>query len=220
MIIKRSLYWDVVKGILIILVIYGHSLQYSCIDVSRLWDNPVFKSIYGMHMPLFMLISGYFFYFTVNRYPAKNIFVKRCRQCIVPIVTMITLTQVILFDFSLKNLLYSIVGIRYWFLWAVLVLSLFLLTIKKCPPYIGILIGILLYLTSFAIPVFWISKYIWFMLPFFWTGYYFNHFKVPEKIFADHLFLTTVISGLLYFFLLLFFSDETYIYGSRYTMTG
>lgn len=48
----RLLYWDTLKGILIILVVFGHcgtSVGQNLLSV-----------IYAFHMPLFVLVSGYF----------------------------------------------------------------------------------------------------------------------------------------------------------------
>ncbi len=55
---SRNIYFDLLKGIAIILVAYGHVLQTFNSD----WESSsIGKTIYAFHMPLFMLISGYFF---------------------------------------------------------------------------------------------------------------------------------------------------------------
>ncbi len=59
----RDTYWDIVKGILIFLVIFGHTIQYYVyqgVEHFNFWNDPLFKGIYIFHMPLFMLVSGYF----------------------------------------------------------------------------------------------------------------------------------------------------------------
>lgn len=56
--------WDVLKFILIFLVIWGH-----CIDKllsSNCYDSTIFRIIYSFHMPLFMMISGYFSLSSMN----------------------------------------------------------------------------------------------------------------------------------------------------------
>ena len=52
MVKQRSLYWDTLKGFLIILVVFGHC--------GTAVGNSLLSSIYIFHMPLFILISGYF----------------------------------------------------------------------------------------------------------------------------------------------------------------
>ena len=62
---ERNTYFDFVKGILIIMVVAGHCLQYGFgsgyTNSEAYFDDPMFRAIYSFHMPLFMLISGYFF---------------------------------------------------------------------------------------------------------------------------------------------------------------
>lgn len=53
---KRLFYLDAMKGILIILVILGHSIQDTISDYQ---NNFLFRFIYSFHMPLFFAISGY-----------------------------------------------------------------------------------------------------------------------------------------------------------------
>ena len=64
---KRIDYFDIAKGIGIILMILGHmSLQ----------DKYLKNFIYSFHMPLFFIISGYFFKERDNKQCLKNIFKK------------------------------------------------------------------------------------------------------------------------------------------------
>ena len=71
----REAYWDIVKGLLIILVVAGHAVQYCC--NGNFWGHPVFKGIYLFHMPLFVLVSGYFAHGSIRRhgwlYPLRNV---------------------------------------------------------------------------------------------------------------------------------------------------
>lgn len=69
---QRDPYWDLVKALLILLVIWGH-----CIQVIQLpakggtmpfWDSPFFNGIYLFHMPLFIGISGYFAAASIRRH--------------------------------------------------------------------------------------------------------------------------------------------------------
>lgn len=59
----RDTYWDTVKALLIFLVVLGHVVQffmYMSNGNMDFWSSPIFKGIYIFHMPLFMLISGFF----------------------------------------------------------------------------------------------------------------------------------------------------------------
>lgn len=54
----RNLHLDTIKGILITLVVFGHIIE-SHID--KPLELGIYNTIYSFHMPLFVLISGYFF---------------------------------------------------------------------------------------------------------------------------------------------------------------
>jgi fucose 4-O-acetylase-like acetyltransferase len=57
---KRIEFIDSLKGFAIFLVLWGHSIQYLK-NGADYFDNPVFEFIYSFHMPLFFMISGFFF---------------------------------------------------------------------------------------------------------------------------------------------------------------
>ena len=67
--IQRDIYFDILKGILIILVVIGHVLQLGNDRLSVTMVN----FIYSFHMPLFILVSGYFSNFKSKSY-TKSIF--------------------------------------------------------------------------------------------------------------------------------------------------
>lgn len=77
---NRNTTIDILKGIAIILVVYGHVIQRSMspyeIDAHL---NPVFKLIYTFHMPLFFFLSGYAMVFSLNRRGILDIFKDRCQ---------------------------------------------------------------------------------------------------------------------------------------------
>lgn len=56
--LNRIMAWDFLKCVAMILVIWGHLVQY--ISGHNYYDNPLYCWIYSFHMPLFMAISGLF----------------------------------------------------------------------------------------------------------------------------------------------------------------
>ena len=73
---QRDITLDILKWIAISLVIMGHNIEnsYSIVKGIALYRYDIlYKIIYSFHMPLFWLISGYLFYFTSNKYSAKDI---------------------------------------------------------------------------------------------------------------------------------------------------
>lgn len=57
---ERLVYFDLLKLFAIYLVIIGHCVQY--LLPTRPYDEPLYVYIYSFHMPLFMMISGFFSY--------------------------------------------------------------------------------------------------------------------------------------------------------------
>ena len=67
-----------VKGVAISLVLIGHSIQGACtIENSDCFENIFFKTIYSFHVPLFMLISGYLFYYSHKKQNPPYLYSKR-----------------------------------------------------------------------------------------------------------------------------------------------
>lgn len=52
---------DVIKGVLILMVLWGHIIQNLSLD-EEYYSDWIFKMIYSFHMPLFALINGYLYY--------------------------------------------------------------------------------------------------------------------------------------------------------------
>lgn len=55
--VVRDNYWDQAKGVLILLVVFGHVLE-QCLN-GRI-NTTTYSWIYTFHMPLFVFVSGYF----------------------------------------------------------------------------------------------------------------------------------------------------------------
>lgn len=63
---------DIVKGIAILLVVYGHIIQILYIGAGKsFFEDNIEKVICSFHMPLFALVSGYLFYISYKRRTIK-----------------------------------------------------------------------------------------------------------------------------------------------------
>lgn len=86
----RDSYWDVVKAVLIFLVILGHVIQsfvYHGKNCAGFWTDPIFKGIYLFHMPLFILISGYFAAKSIAK-RGKHVLLRYFQRLALPCMSM------------------------------------------------------------------------------------------------------------------------------------
>ncbi|MDO4744065.1 MAG: acyltransferase family protein, partial [Clostridia bacterium] len=141
---KRNNFIDIAKGVAIFLMLWGHCIQI-CVIGSGIdfFENSVFKTIYSFHMPLFMLISGYLFYFSFLKRDLKELLIHRTQALLQPIVFCT------IFDFFATTVLLGLLSGRFnspfdgawmqnlshllWFLWSVLAASIAVAIVcKKC----------------------------------------------------------------------------------------
>ena len=80
---QRILYIDLLKLFTIYLVLWGHAIM--CFQPAYEHSVP-FRVIYSFHMPLFMMLSGYFARSSMEQ-QAKTFFPKKFRQLLLPCVS-------------------------------------------------------------------------------------------------------------------------------------
>ena len=79
----RLFSFDALKLLAIFLVLWGHAEQHFL--STEPCQSPVYRVIYAFHMPLFMMLSGYFAVSSL-RLNMKMFFIKKFRQLIYPIL--------------------------------------------------------------------------------------------------------------------------------------
>lgn len=98
----RSAYLDFVKGIAIILVELGHCVQWGSGAEFRnsglFYEDGLFRFIYSFHMPLFMLVSGYVFYWSFGRRAFRETARRQFRCLLVPCLCWTALYEAIVFQ--------------------------------------------------------------------------------------------------------------------------
>lgn len=114
----RLYYIDNLKGLLILLVILGHCVQFTVADFDH---HPIFRFIYSFHMPLFMAVSGYVSYKPVLKWESVG---KRFWQLIIPFFAWLILASIRVGDINhfYKGLLGPDTGL--WFLWVLFFISI------------------------------------------------------------------------------------------------
>ena len=91
---SRNFTIDFIRGTAILLVVLGHNIQYGSGDpfyqTEGYLENTLFKLIYSFHMPLFAVLSGYLFYWSMKK-PPKIVLIKRLISLLIPIFCWVTL---------------------------------------------------------------------------------------------------------------------------------
>ena len=223
---KRNLYLDVVKGTAIILVILGHSIQYGngveYYDSDLFYGNILFKFIYSFHMPLFMLISGYLFYYSIKgEKELTRIIVKKTRSLLLPVISFGIIIQFPELLHSLANwktLLYFSKGfVRFmflnnhlWFLWSVFLNMSIVLIVHKFKD--SIYLYLTLWFCLLLLPSYRLIPQYSFMFPYFVIGYLINKHNALSKLSINY----KIICALLFLYLCLFafYDTDTYVYVS------
>jgi fucose 4-O-acetylase-like acetyltransferase len=124
----RLEYMDLLKGIAILLVVFGHLIQANTLESSR---HPIFSYIYSFHIPLFMFLSGYVGFKSYNFTSIKEAIYRlsnKFRSLLIPyfIWPMIVYNFFLVteYKFSLCNQIIDLVTKwnSLWFLWYLFIL--------------------------------------------------------------------------------------------------
>lgn len=217
---RQRLYIDVIKGIAIFLMLWGHCIQ-ECLDGSNLsvYDNGVFKFIYSFHMPLFMLVSGYLFFFSFQKRELKELIVHRSKPLLFSIVFCGAFNYYI--SKGLEGILTGNFGVLVsgawmssltdlWFLWSVLLSSILIAFICKKVNKTWLQIALLAVCAVFFLLFAGINLNLY-MYPYFIIGFYFAKYKddIPAKLMN-----IKYISLILFPIMLMFYEEKHFIYTS------
>lgn len=219
---QRNVLFDLSKGILILLVLMGHAIQYASgeayLSSGSFYGNWAFKLIYGFHMPCFMVMSGYLYCHGVASKTVKDIVVGKIRTLVVPIFSFAFIVWLcnINLEFSffdqIRNYL-SRARFTLWFLWALFYSSMGVLVVNKVFKD-NIWVYLVLWLLSLLTPDKWYSELYKFMFPCFLFGY-FTCKKKWEEPFKNHIGIIACVTSLLYVLaMFLFYDTDTYVYMS------
>ena len=221
----RNQYIDYIKGITIILVIIPHCIQYGSgadyLNNCLFYDNPIFKFIYTFHMPVFMIISGYLFKYTINRHSFNDIVKSRVTTLLIPIILWhsiyIFIDNYIIGQGNFSDIYWGSYLKFLWFLWAVLWNSFIVLSIHRFAND-SFIVYASVFLLLLCVPHRYNSNYYVFMYPYFLCGYLINNQtnsiikRLISKLSTP---LYTIIISVTFFALLAIYSREDYVYVSK-----
>lgn len=162
---KKNVLWiDIVKAILILLVVIGHS---NC-------SERIIQIIFWFHMPVFFMVSGYLLSMPTNNY--YQWIIRKIKRFLIPYACYYIMIALLNNDFSLKSILLMVYGGRkingvYWYITVLFLSEIVILLIEKIQSF-KIKIGILgsCYLLAIAESYFLIPSEpahipTWLMLP-------------------------------------------------------
>ena len=236
---KRDVLPDLLKGFGIILVVLGHCIQASYGEGDTFFEDKLYQLIYSFHMPLFMVVSGYYAWNSIHRavIPQERwkMIKKKCVYLITPNVAWKLIEYLYLFAtgayvYSGRGVLVKevIIGIltNFWFLWAVFY-SFLLVCLMHYKFHDSIWMYVLVFIAMFFTPDglgLMACKYV---LPYYLIGFYVNKHKnfllAKTAVLGDERRrkgAAFFVSGILFFVLMSFFNVDSFVYLTGYKLIG
>ena len=231
---NRNITLDLAKGLLITLVVFGHAIQYSWgpeYTLSRdFFLNIVFRAIYSFHMPLFMTISGYFFY-NSNKKGIKDLACSKLISIGVPMLSFIILCNFQIYipyilngdiiGFLIRFVNLIIRGGTMWFLFSLLlnmaILAITTRVVKNQIFQYGTLV--LFFIGSMFISDAKMPSTYKFMFPFFCMGYIMKACNLALYRGVNNKTILAVLT-LLSILAIYWFDSNTYIYNSGFCIVS
>jgi fucose 4-O-acetylase-like acetyltransferase len=186
---QRDSLIDVGKGAAIALMVLGHVIQCTAMNLDEFWNHPMVQIIYAFHMPLFMFLSGVVVGYSRKKNIATVIKAKS-RSLAIPYITWtitIYVTQVAVAYFitevDLPSLLAAVKGLvggtRMWYLWVLFILSVITPFTEGLTKKIGpILAGFLTCVILFILPIHHGQIYqVKWLSPFYFVGFFVGRYR-------------------------------------------
>jgi fucose 4-O-acetylase-like acetyltransferase len=221
----RNIKIDFLKAVAIFLVVYGHCIQYAGNGKNNFFQDPVFIFIYSFHMPLFMMISGWVFFYSFSRKDFIEIVVDRFKQLVVPVmfwtVTFSFFVGLVKYKGHFLGTIFKVsVGDIYngfWFLTVLFVISLAFSGIVKMLSKFQFVFLIVFWIFLLFLPDGYYFSFVKFMYPYFLLGYYSNKYKENLREIKYQVGLLSIVSmGILLFC----WRGEYYIYTTGMSFYG
>lgn len=186
----------------------GHSLNCGC--------YPYIPFLRPLDMPLFMAVSGYFFYFSCNKRTWQEILLNRATMVLIPCVVWGWIQQLLLFPLHPDKL--SWLPYCMWFLWSMLgccVLTEILHITLGAKCWIGAMA-----LTTLSLFISSDTSHIGYMFPFFFMGYMVSRWDLTKKFRWWHGVLASVIFIMFYAQLGTPFTESWSVWSSQTYLFG
>lgn len=186
---KRNSYFDIVRGLAMLAVTWGHCIQFFSI-YGDFFANPAFQIVYGFHMPVYALISGYFLKFSSEKYPLGSLIWSKIKALLYPIFFYTGLYFCLTYlpvvvrreDFGglagiVRGWFPIFTGGSLWFLWSALECSILIGLLSRLSGGKPIVCFLLLHLGYGALYFLPNTELGLFMYPYFGAGFLFAGMK-------------------------------------------
>ena len=177
---NRNLYWDILRGIAMLLVVLGHA--------SLAKESLLNRAIYAFHMPLFMIISGFFFQYSLQRHSFRENLSRKFFQLLLPVLVIGTLDFLFTAGHAgpvreMAAAYYAVLIRTLWFLQAVFLSCLAVLAVDRFirSHTFQLLVYLALCAAFLFVPDFACSTGSKFMFPCFVAGLYLNRWGLDRK---------------------------------------
>lgn len=199
----RDKSFDLVKFLAIFLVLYGHCEQH--LLSGHPYESKIYLFIYSFHMPLFMMVSGYFSHSIMNSMGGvKSVLIQKSRQLLIPCITwtgILLITRYLLGDELNAD---TVIRHDYWFLKSLFTCTIATYIMVRIPkPYKVVYIIGSIYLLQVSL---WRMQD---MYPCFLIGYMLKYIFVQLK---QKRLLTMVVCLFVYCILSSIYLDSTFFH--------
>lgn len=215
---KRINKIDILKGIAIICMVLGHAIQlYNGADYRNekmFYSNVAYKIIYTFHMPLFMVVSGYLFFISLQKDNSFKMIKRKVITYSIPIIVFAilkTLPHAYIQGFSLlliKDVAYNVLH-TLWFLWALIYACVSVWVFEKIKNQnLKCILCMIAIVLVFITPDILMSNVFKYTIPYFFVGYCYGK---KQLNFNKRIYWLSVPTWVL---MLFFYGKEHYIYVS------
>lgn len=220
---ERNKLLDYMRGITVFLMVLGHCIQIGSgneyIKKQAYFDDTIYQIIYTFHMPMFMIISGFLYGNTLNKYSLKKGICRNIKKYL-SIILIVWIIKA-LFEFSYKNIIEILKNfyLILWFIWALLFISTISLIIEKIVKHSKLLIYCLMILSFFFLPDCGRLSIYKYMFPYYIIGLYIYKLRYKQNNIKNSKFLLYSCI-VIYIALLFYYNRNTFIYTSGITLLG
>jgi fucose 4-O-acetylase-like acetyltransferase len=229
---------DILRGFAIILVVFAHCIQEGSgtnYSIEQLYfDDRLYQFIYSFHMPLFMIISGYLTWGSINKATDKALrralLKRRALSLLTPIFlwTGVDYIRILITNYingspqpeALVFVYFYNALNNLWFLWAVWWCFIIVYIVHYFMKD-SLVAYLIIFMVSFVIPDGLGLGAYKYMLPYFVLSFYFHGWeKIQAKLFDKWKYVMLIVLTVTLLGLFTLYNRDSFIYLTGYKLIG